>query len=62
MKKKVFNGISFVLIIVMLCMTLTACGGSDKKYTCKHCGTKMEAYWSYHDGYVCYSCDKKYYK
>ena len=45
----------------MMCLGV-ACGSSnDRKYTCKHCGIKMEAYWSYHDGYVCYSCNKKYY-
>lgn len=58
MKKRVFL---FWIIIAMMCLGV-ACGSSnDRKYTCKHCGIKMEAYWSYHDGYVCYSCNKKYY-
>ena len=31
-------------------------------YICKYCGTEMQSYWSYHDGYICYDCDKKYFK
>lgn len=50
-------------IIILLLTGLGSCsGGSNKKYTCEYCGIKMETYWSYHDGYVCYWCDKKYYK
>lgn len=61
--KSIFKRIiCLLLVLVMCCGMLAACGGSSKKYTCKHCGTKMEAYWSYHNGYVCYSCNKKYYK
>lgn len=59
MKKRL---ISVLLLLVLVMTMLVGCGGSDKKYECKYCGRKMEAYWSYHDGYVCYSCDKKYFK
>lgn len=57
------SALGIILVIVLLLVGLSSCsGGSEKKYTCKYCGRQMEAYWSYHDGYVCYSCDKKYYK
>lgn len=52
-----------VLVIVMFCGVLAGCGASSTwKYKCKYCGTKMEAYWAYDNGYICSSCYKKYYK
>lgn len=60
--RKRANKVLVLMIFVATLFTLTACGGDNDKYSCKHCGRGMEAYWSYHDGYVCYSCDKKYYK
>ena len=55
--------ISLLLIVTVVCGMLIGCGASNSwKYTSKHCGTKMEAYWYYDNGYVCHSCYKKYYK
>lgn len=60
MKKKVSKCLLLAFIVTMLGMMLTACD-DGKDYTCDYCGREMEHYWSYHDGYVCYSCDKKYF-
>lgn len=54
---------ALLLAMITFMFVFSACGGDDDdRYACKHCGREMEAYWSYHGGYVCYSCDKKYYK
>lgn len=51
-----------ILLVITIILTLTACGTTNKKYSCKYCGTKMEAYYSYHNGYVCWACNKKYHQ
>ncbi|MGN0153534.1 MAG: hypothetical protein ACI4A3_03720 [Lachnospiraceae bacterium] len=55
--------VGIIVVVFLILVGIGSCsGGSNDKYTCKYCGEGMEAYWSYHDGYVCYSCDKKFFK
>lgn len=59
--KKIYKLLCLLLAMILMCLIFTACGVA-KNYKCKHCGEKMEAYYSYHNGYVCWKCNKKYYK
>lgn len=57
--------IAFVTaVIIILLAILGFCLPDNRRtYICKHCGYEMKGnYWSYHNGYVCYSCEKKYYR
>lgn len=38
------------MLLVLVITMLVGCSGSDKKYECKYCGRKIEAYRSYHNG------------
>lgn len=53
-----------IILIIAVILLFSFCdndGGSSDGGRCKFCGN--ETNWTYKGGgYVCYSCDKKYYK
>ena len=59
--RRIFAAIVFIVLFI-LCIIGFRMPDDSPKYKCKYCGFEMESYWSYHDGYVCYSCDKKYFR